>query len=88
MKEKRVVVDMKSIWSPSGEASAKLEHLPEYIERALEKAGEGDHAVVLTGAGPIWLYLSVAHALHGKVAKLIYNSPVTGDVIIFDHSAR
>ncbi|MEW6419020.1 MAG: hypothetical protein AB1480_13010 [Nitrospirota bacterium] len=28
----------------------------------------------------------VAHALHGKARKLIYRSPVTGDVVIFDHS--
>jgi len=41
---------------------------------------------VLTGAAPVWLYLRVAHALHGKARKLIYRSPVTGDVAIFDHS--
>jgi hypothetical protein len=41
--------------------------------------------VVLTGAGPVWLYLKIAHVLHGKAKRLIYRSPVTGDVIIFDH---
>ena len=41
--------------------------------------------VVLTGAGPVWLYLKIAHALHGKAKKLVYRSPVTGDVVIFDH---
>ncbi|MGH8007324.1 MAG: CRISPR-associated protein Csx3, partial [Candidatus Binatia bacterium] len=41
--------------------------------------------VVLTGAGPVWLYLKIAHALHGKAKKLIYRSPVTDDVVIFDH---
>ena len=30
-------------------------------------------------------YLKVAHALHGRVKKLIYDSPVTGGVVIFDH---
>ncbi|MEW6418838.1 MAG: hypothetical protein AB1480_12075 [Nitrospirota bacterium] len=24
--------------------------------------------------------------MHGKARKLIYRSPVTGDVVIFDHS--
>jgi hypothetical protein len=47
-------------------------------------AGEGQD-VVLTGEGPIWLYLSIGHALHGKAKKLIYRSPVAGDVLIFDH---
>jgi hypothetical protein len=40
---------------------------------------------VLTGAAPVWLYLKIAHALHDKARKLIYRSPVTGDVVIFDH---
>jgi CRISPR-associated protein (Cas_csx3) len=43
--------------------------------------------VVLTGQGPIWLYLKVAHALHGKAIKLTYASPVTGEVVIFDHDS-
>lgn len=29
--------------------------------------------------------VQIAHALHGKAKKLIYLSPVTGDVVIFDH---
>jgi hypothetical protein len=58
--------------------------LPEYVAKALELAGEGNE-VVLTGAGPVWLYLKIAHALHGKAKRLIYRSPVTGDVVIFDH---
>jgi len=87
--EKRVVVDLKSIWKPSEEFEvARLELLPEYVKTALEKAGQGDHTVVLTGAGPIWLYLKIAHALHGKVSKLIYNSPTTGDLVIFDHTSK
>jgi CRISPR-associated Csx3 family protein len=65
--------------------TAKLAQLDDYIARALVLAGEGND-VVLTGAGPVWLYLKIAHALHGKARKLIYRSPVTGDVVIFDHS--
>ncbi len=40
----------------------------------------------MTGQGPVWLYLKIAHALHGKARTLVYRSPVTGDVVVFDHS--
>lgn len=75
-----VLIDLKEL---SGE-TAKLSLLSEYLEKALELAGEGNE-VVLTGAAPVWLYLKIAHALHGKAKKLVYRSPVTGDVVIFDH---
>lgn len=64
--------------------TAKLSNLSDYIRKALEQAGEGND-VVLTGKAPVWLYLAVAHTLHGKAKKLVYHSPVTGDVVIFDH---
>jgi hypothetical protein len=79
----RVVIDLKSLY---GEV-AKLDELPMYLERAKELAGEGNE-VVLTGQAPIWLYLAVAHALHGKARRLLYTSPTTGEVLIFDHIAR
>ncbi|MEM3553567.1 MAG: TIGR02221 family CRISPR-associated protein [Candidatus Bathyarchaeia archaeon] len=78
----RVVIDLKSLY---GEV-AKLDELPTYLERAKELAGEGNE-VVLTGQAPIWLYLAVAHALHGKAKRLLYTSPTTGEVLIFDHSS-
>ena len=64
---------------------AKLSSLPTYIEKALTEASEGKE-IILTGKAPVWLYLAVAHALHGKAKKLTYRSPVTRDVIIFDHN--
>jgi hypothetical protein len=67
------------------EKNAKLSDLDSYIQKALSLAGEGND-VVLTGQAPVWLYLKIAHALHGKARKLIYRSPVTGDIVIFDHS--
>ena len=79
MGDKRTI-DLKLLYSET----AKLEELPGYIEKAKELAGEGNE-VILTGAAPVWLYLKVAHALHGKVRKLIYDSPVTGEIVIFDH---
>jgi hypothetical protein len=65
--------------------TAKLSEVDEYIQKARGFAGEGND-IILTGQAPVWLYLKVAHALHGKARKLIYRSPVTGDVVIFDHS--
>lgn len=64
--------------------TAKLADSSGYIKKALDLAGEGND-VILTGQAPVWLYLKIAHALHGKARKLIYRSPVTGDVVIFDH---
>lgn len=63
---------------------AKLSDMDQYVEKATQLAGEGNE-VTLTGSAPVWLYLKISHVLHGKVKKLIYRSPVTGDVTIFDH---
>ncbi len=65
--------------------TAKLDQLSSYKKMAIQQAGEGNE-ITLTGAAPVWLYLAITHALHGKAKKLVYNSPVTGDVIIFDHN--
>jgi len=65
--------------------TAKIPQLPDYLRRAAEEAGEGEE-VILTGKAPVWLYLCVAHALHGKARKLVYRSPVSGDVVVFDHN--
>jgi hypothetical protein len=67
--------------------TAKISKLDQYITKAKEIAGEGND-VTLTGSAPIWLYLKIAHALHGKARRLFYRSPATGDVdlLIFDHN--
>ena len=76
-----ICIDLSTLYK----GVAKLSELDEYVHRVLEIAGEG-REVVLTGQAPVWLYLKVAHALHGKAKKLVYRSPVTGDVVIFDHN--
>jgi hypothetical protein len=76
----RIAIDLRELFSNK----AKLNDLSFYVQKTLEQAGEGND-VILTGQAPVWLYLKVAHALHGKAKKLIYRSPVTGDVVIFDH---
>lgn len=78
---KENIIDVESLFS----SNAKLINLDVYVRQAKKLAGEGN-VVILTGQGPIWLYLKIAHALHGVARKLIYRSPVTGDVVIFDHS--
>ncbi len=79
MAERRLI-DLRMLYGET----AKLGELAGNLEEAKRLAGEGNE-VVLTGQAPVWLYLKVAHALHGKARKLIYASPVTGDVVIFDH---
>lgn len=78
---KTITTDLSTFYT----STAKLSELDSYIQKAQTLAGEGNN-VILTGQAPIWLYLKVAHALHGKARKLIFRSPVTGDVLIFDHS--
>lgn len=78
-----ITIDIETLYS--GTVTAKLANLPDYEQKALELAGKGNE-VTLTGQGPIWLYLKIAHTLHGKVCKLCYDSPVTGQVVVFDHS--
>jgi hypothetical protein len=81
--KQQIEIDVSSLYSKTG--TARLADLESYISRARELAGEGN-IITLTGPGPVWLYLKVAHALHGKARKLVYTSPVTGDVVIYDHS--
>lgn len=76
----QVVIDLGSFY----EGTARLASLGDYCREARRQAGRG-HDIVLTGPGPIWMYLSVAHALHGVARRLVYRSPVAGDVTIFDH---
>jgi hypothetical protein len=84
-----VVINLKDLFGEK----AKLADLDAYKERAKEVAGSGNE-VVLTGQAPIWMYLSIAHALHGRAKKLIYRSPALVneeprqvDVTVFDHDA-
>lgn len=82
MADEIIVVDLSKLYEASG--TAKLCDLPAYEKSVLEIAGTGK-VVKLTGPAPVWLYLRLAHTLHGKAKKLLYDSPVTGEVLIFDH---
>jgi len=78
---REVVIDLSTFFSPR----AKFSELSSYRQKAINLAGN-DKEVILTGAAPVWLYLDIAHALHGKVKSLVYRSPVTGDAVIGDYA--
>lgn len=86
---KDIIIDISLLFDPEPEKdhrpTAKLASLPRYIRTAREMAGTGNR-VTLTGPGPVWLYLIVAHELHGLCRELRYDSPATGPLMIFDHN--
>jgi len=67
------------------QGQARINLSQEYLAKASEIAGVG-REVILTGAAPVWMYLKIAHSLHGKVTTLKYDSPSTGEILIFDHN--
>lgn len=80
-----MTLDLSTLYTAT--VTAKLAELPAYEARARELAPPGGD-MTLTGNAPVWLYLRVAHALHGHVTRLFYDSPVTGPVEVFNHDPR
>ena len=80
-----MTIDIATLYAATG--TAKLADLPAYEARVKEMVPPGAD-VTLTGPGPVWLYLRLAHALHGRARTLFYDSPVTGPVQIFNHDPR
>lgn len=78
-----MTLDLSSFYSATG--TAKLADLPAYEARARQLVPPGSD-VILTGQAPVWLYLRIAHALHGIARSLTYDSPITGPVEIFNHN--
>ena len=81
----RVTLNLETLYATTGQA--KLAALPRYEAAVLAQVPPGAD-VTLTGHAPIWLYLRLAHVLHGRVRVLTYDSPVTGSVEIFNHNPR
>jgi hypothetical protein len=75
-------LDLPTLYAATDQA--KLADLPAYEQAARDAVPPGGDAT-LTGPAPVWLYLRVAHALHGRARRLVYSSPVTGPVEIFNH---
>lgn len=78
-----ITIDVAQLYAENGQA--KLALVDDYEAACLELAGLGND-IILTGPGPIWLYLRLAHTLHGKARSLSYDSPVTGVVEVFNHN--
>ena len=78
-----MIFDVSSLYAATG--TAKLADLPTYEAEVKSTVPRGAD-VTITGAGPIWLYLRLAHTLHGIARVLSYDSPVTGPIIVFDHN--
>jgi len=49
------------------------------------KPGDPRVRVILTGAGPVWGHLVIAHALHGRCAELVYAAPNAPHISIWRH---
>lgn len=77
-----MILDISTLYAATGQA--KLADLPAYEARVREMVPAGSD-VTLTGPGPVWLYLRLAHLLHGRARILSYSSPVSGPVEIFNH---
>jgi hypothetical protein len=78
-----MTLDLSQLYA--ADVSAKLARLDAYVAAACATIPPGGD-VTLTGPAPVWLYLRLAHALHGRVRSLSYTSPVSGEVTIFDHT--
>jgi hypothetical protein len=59
-------------------ARAAVELLPPW------RPGEPAPDVILTGAGPVWAYLVIAHALHGRAVRVTYAAP-NARIVVYSH---
>lgn len=66
------------------EQKSQIKNIHAYL-KAIDRMPLDGKTAVLTGRAPVWLYLKVAHHLHGRVKKLYYQSPAAGKILIFDH---
>lgn len=59
-------------------ARAATDMLPKW------EPGEPAADVQITGPGPVWGYLAIAHALHGRAVRLTYCAP-NAEIVVFSH---
>lgn len=78
---------------PDGRVSFDLDKVAEYQKKVLERvpafkpgAEFPEFEVILTGAGPIWLFLGLAAALHSRGGKVVYSAPNAPRVVVVDHN--
>jgi len=77
----KIEIDLSKVY----QGNAKIGELEKYLTEVLEIAGSGND-IVLNWAGTDMALPKGCHALHGKARKLIYKSPVTSEITIFNHS--
>ncbi len=78
-----MTLDLSILYADTGQA--KLGRLADYERAALAAVPPGAE-VTVTGHAPVWMYLRIAHALHGRAKRLVYESPVAGPVEVFNHA--
>lgn len=49
--------------------------------------GQESVDITITGAAPVWGWLCIAHALHGRVRKLEYAAPNAPSIVVYAHGA-
>jgi len=83
----KIIVDLSEVYKKISGATAKLNDMGKYISEILTQSSTGNE-VTLTGPAPIWMYLKIAHALHGKAKRLLYSAPGQGisEFEIFNHN--
>ncbi len=89
----RTIIDLKnSVWQKDGQAKAETVLIPSYqsiihaeikSELAIYGAKILD-VVCLTGSAPVWLYLIAYDSVKPYARKVVFNSPLTGEVTIFE----
>ena len=62
-------------------ASASVSLLPEW------NPGQDPIDACITGAAPVWGWLCIAHALHGRVRRLEYAAPNAPSIVVYAHGA-
>ena len=77
----KIIIDLAALHK----GQAKIAKMDDYLRESKDAAGFGNH-VILTGMAPIWMYLKIAHVLHGKAMRLSYDSPSTGMITVFNHN--
>jgi len=83
-----IVIDIQQVWSevsPDGADPALMQVYLAKVREIVAARHRPGAPYILTGRGPIWLYLSVAHELHGHATQLWGFDPKLGYILIYGH---
>lgn len=95
VKNGQVIVDISKFENPdptTGRVNLDFKKVNDYQRRVLGmlpafKVGEEmpEFEVVLTGAGPVWLFLALVAACHSRGGTVVYSAPNCPRCVIVDH---